>query len=640
MTDLPTGTLTLLFTDIEGSTRMLDELGAQAYARVLAEHHALIRESFAAHGGHELGTEGDAFFVGFQTAGAALAAAADAQRALAATSLRVRMGLHTGEPLQTDTGLVGMAVHRAARIQGLAHGGQVLISAVTRDLVEELPPGVALRYLGEFPLKDFDEPERLWQVCIDGLSTDFPPPRAHRTSSAGGLPVGLERLARGPFVGREDALVRLERALADAGEVQHPTVVTLTGEPGIGKSRLLAEFGVRAHAAGHEVLYGAASPESFVPYEVFVAALSDRVRSSLDELDPGGAELSAEERRYRLFDRVACLVGDLGETQPAVLLLDDQHWADTSTTHLVRHLVRSSRTRGCLVVLGFREAELEGTPLETLVTDLHRDAPLTQIALSGLTASEIEPLVEAWGAGRALDAGALLARTNGNPFFLRELLRAVADGQESLDAVPEGVRAVVRQRMSRLPADDVSLLGACAVAGPVFDVSLVSSAIGRECTGPQLADIVDSLLQAGLVDETDDHAHLRFTHALIRDAVYESLTGARRTSLHLALAEELERRVGVSPGPHSVEAAHHFHEAGSERAVDHSIAAAQWATDRLAFDQAFLLYTRALRSLPEDDPRRGELAKSIGLTFQLQTHATIDVGSVRSAGDQARSSAG
>ncbi len=614
---------------------MLDELGSQAYARVLAEHHALIREAFASHGGVELGTEGDAFFVGFATAASALAAAADAQRALASTSLRVRMGLHTGEPLQTETGLVGMAVHRVARIQGLAHGGQVLLSAVTRDLVDELPPGVDLQYLGEFSLKDFDEPERLWQASIEGLRVDFPPLRAHRVSVGDGLPAALERLAQGPFVGRGSALDRLGCVLAEADEVSHPVVVAVAGEAGIGKSRLLAEFGVSAHTAGHTVLYGAASPESFVPYEVFVAALADRVQSSLDELDPGGAELSAEERRYRLFDRVASLVGDLGQSRPAVLLLDDLHWADTSSMHLVRHLVRSGRARGSLLVLGFRPAELDGTPLETLITDLNRDAPLTQISLSGLTASDIEPLVDAWGAGHELDRRTLLERTEGNPFFLRELLRAIAEGGESLDAVPEGVRAVVRQRTSRLPAGDVSLLGACAVAGPLFDVAVVSSAIGRPCTAVELADVVESLLQAGIVEETDAYAQLRFTHALIRDAVYESLTGARRASLHLALAEELDRRYGASPGPHSAEISHHFHAAGSERAVEPSIAAATWATERLAFDQAFLLYTRALRSLPEGDSRRGELTKQVGLAFQLQMHATIDVGSIRGAGGQA-----
>ncbi len=633
MTELLSGTVTLLFTDVEGSTRMLEELGSQAYARVLAEHHSLIRESFAGHGGVELGTEGDAFFVGFATAGAALAAAADAQRALSPTSLRVRMGLHTGEPLQTETGLVGMALHRAARVQALAHGGQVLLSAVTRDLVEEVPPGVTLQYLGEFPLKDFDEPERVWQASIDGLPAEFPPLRAHRVpNGADRFPAALERLSQGPFVGRARELERLERALAEAGELSHPVVIALVGDAGIGKSRLLAELGTRARTAGHIVLYGAASPEAFVPYETFVAALSEQVRSSLDELDPGGTELPAEERRYRLFDRVASLVGDLGQQQPIVILLDDLHWADASTIHLLRHLVRSGRARGSLLVLGFRPAEIDGTPLETLLTDLNREAPLPYVSLVGLTAAEIEPLVAAWGAGHELDRAKLLERTDGNPFFLRELLRAVIDGGESLDAVPEGVRAVVRQRMSRLPADDISLLAACAVAGPVFDVALASAAVGRPGAGPALADIVEDLLQAGLVAETDTHAQLRFTHALIRDAVYASLTNTRRTSLHLALAEELDRRHGAAPGSHSAEISHHFHVAGSERAVDHSIAAAKWATERLAFDQAFLLYSRALRSLAEEDPRRSDLTKRIGLVFQLLLHAAIDVGSIPSAG--------
>jgi len=177
--ELPSGTVTFLFTDIEGSTRLLKELGP-LYGDALAEHQRILRASFAAHGGREVDTQGDSFFVAFGRAKEAVAAAVDAQRDLAAHAwpeggaVRVRMGLHTGEPRVGGERYVGLGVHKAARIAAAGHGGQVLLSRTTRELVEdELPTGVTIRDLGERRLKDLDRPERLSQLVIDGLQSDF-----------------------------------------------------------------------------------------------------------------------------------------------------------------------------------------------------------------------------------------------------------------------------------------------------------------------------------------------------------------------------------------------------------------------------------------------------------------------------------
>jgi YVTN family beta-propeller protein len=177
--ELPQGTVTFLFTDIEGSTRLLKELGPR-YGEALAEHQHILRAAFAAHGGREVDTQGDSFFVAFGRAKDAVAAAADAQRDLAAHSwpeagaVRVRMGLHTGEPRLGGERYVGLGVHKAARIAAAGHGGQVLLSRTTRELVEdELPPGVTLRDLGERRLKDLDRPEHLSQLVIEGLPSEF-----------------------------------------------------------------------------------------------------------------------------------------------------------------------------------------------------------------------------------------------------------------------------------------------------------------------------------------------------------------------------------------------------------------------------------------------------------------------------------
>src|SRR3954471_6366502 len=168
MRELPSGTVTFLFTDIEGSTKLLHELG-DAYAEALAEHRRALRAAFAAHGGVEVDTQGDAFFVAFARAGDALACAREGQAALAEGPIRVRMGIHTGEPIVTDEGYVGLDVHRAARIAGVGHGGQVLVSQATVALLD--PINSLLLDLGEHRLKDLTAPERIFQLG----EAEFPP---------------------------------------------------------------------------------------------------------------------------------------------------------------------------------------------------------------------------------------------------------------------------------------------------------------------------------------------------------------------------------------------------------------------------------------------------------------------------------
>jgi predicted ATPase/class 3 adenylate cyclase/Tfp pilus assembly protein PilF len=232
MASLPTGTVTFLFTDIEGSTRLLQRLEDE-YAQVLADQRHLLRDAFRASGGHEVDTQGDAFFVAFSRARDAVAAAIAAQRAVVAhawpkgVALGVRMGLHTGEPLTAETGYVGMDVHRAARICAAAHGGQILLSEATRILVEDdLPEGVGLRDLGEHRLKDLARPQQVAQVIAVGLPADFPPLRSLNILP-NNLPTQLTT-----FIGREREIAEVKRLLSEA------RLLTLTGWGGAGKTRL------------------------------------------------------------------------------------------------------------------------------------------------------------------------------------------------------------------------------------------------------------------------------------------------------------------------------------------------------------------------------------------------------------------
>ena len=190
MSELHDGTVTFLFTDIEGSTRLLKELG-ERYTTLLADHRRILREAAGARQGREIDTQGDSFFFAFPRASAALGAAVVAQRALADhvwpqnAVVRVRMGLHTGEPVVGEESYVGLGVHRAARIGAVAHGGQVLLSNATRELVDDDVDGVSIRELGSYRLKDIDRPERLFQLDIDGLPKEFPPPRAEKAAEPG-----------------------------------------------------------------------------------------------------------------------------------------------------------------------------------------------------------------------------------------------------------------------------------------------------------------------------------------------------------------------------------------------------------------------------------------------------------------------
>ena len=319
----PSGTVTFLFTDIEGSTLLLERLGP-AWGPTLDAHHALLHSAIEGAGGQQVNTNGDSVFAVFARPADAVAAAAAAQRALAAAEwpegvpLRVRMGLHTGEAQRAGQDFAGLDVHRAARISAAAHGGQVLLSSATRVLSEPgLPEGVRLHDLGEHRLKDLSRPERLHQLCIDGLPTEFPPPRT-LDAWRDALPAQSTT-----FVGRE-------REVAEARALLEGTrILTLTGPGGTGKTRLALrvaaesaeEYRDRAVFVGLAALEDPSLVVSTIAAAVGVQEEAGRpiLTSLTDRL--AGMEVLLVLDNYEQLLPAAPLVGELVAAAPSVRVL-------------------------------------------------------------------------------------------------------------------------------------------------------------------------------------------------------------------------------------------------------------------------------------------------------------------------------
>ena len=315
------GTYTFLFTDIEGSTSLENTLGREQYGELRDRHRAILREVWKANGGREQGTEGDSFFVVFDEPSAAIEAAVAAQRALLAepwpvgAQVRVRMGINSGPAESTAEGLVGVSINRAARIAALAHGGQILISGLTRDLQEDHPAvGVELRALGEHRLKDLSAPVRIVQVLADGLATDFPALRS-LDARPNNLPTQLTT-----FVGRDGELDEV------AGLLATTRLLTLTGPGGTGKTRLSLELAARASDDFPDGVY-------FVPLEPIrdpmlvaprIASLLGVAEGTARPIAESLADWLGEKRLLLLLDNfeqvlgAAPIVADLLRTAPGI----------------------------------------------------------------------------------------------------------------------------------------------------------------------------------------------------------------------------------------------------------------------------------------------------------------------------------
>ncbi|HUW01235.1 MAG TPA: AAA family ATPase [Acidimicrobiales bacterium] len=651
------GLVTLVFTDLVGSTEMAESIGDRAADELRREHFALLREAITDTDGVEVKTIGDAMMASYSTASDAIDGAVAMQQAIelanrtaSGPEISMRIGLSAGDATFEDDDWFGRPVVEASRLCAAAEGGQILAAEIVRVLAGNRSDH-EIESRGERELKGLPEPITVCEVAWslpeptggDALIADDLPPLPDALSRATGDGFG--------FVARQDEHESLVMAWKDV-MAGNRRLVFVTGEPGVGKTRLTSELAQLAHGQGGVVLWGGCDEDLGIPYQPLTEALGHYAHAVTPEtlraaLGPLGGELTrlvpdlaslvpglevteaedADAERRRLADALADLLATVSDAHPVLLVLDDLHWAGKPTLVLLRQLLRSPRPMRLLVVGTYRDTDLDRRhPLAEMLADLRRAGEVDRIALSGLAADGVAALMES-AAGHELDeparalAEAIHRETEGNPFFVREVLfhlvesgslvqrdgRWTSDVQPEAMAIPEGVREVIGRRLSRLPEATNDLLAVASVIGREFDLGLLAALHegGREA----VFDDLEPAEEASIIrPSAGRQSSYLFGHALVRSTLYDELSTSRRLRLHRDAGRALEARGDADR--HLADLARHFGESAAlgevDRAVDYGRRAGDRAFDDLAFEEAVAHYERALSALDVADDERVE----------------------------------
>jgi class 3 adenylate cyclase len=641
------GTLTILFTDLEGSTDLRVRIGDVAANDVMHMHDECIRSRLMIAGAIESKSLGDGFMALFTSANQAIETAVAIQRAIedhnranANEQIAVRIGLNSGDVVQTGSDAHGMAVHAASRICGKAQGGQILVSQLVHDLAGTLGDA-RLADRGLFSLKGFPERWRLFEVLWRDKEAERPrASREVKAASAAAFDHAAPRSTK-PVVGRAGELQVVERQLGEAASSGLRAVI-LEGEAGIGKTRMLDAVADMAASLPSPfwVLDVAADEELRGPFLLFRTLLNSprmaaiakeamalEVVERAKEAFAGRAErpdgLSAQEQMMRTFDEVSSAFVALTNERPLALLLDDVQWADEDSLQLIRYLVRTLATGSIFLLISLRPyTESASAGAGKLIADLDR-MRVTQVLrlqrLSRLETGELlRNLLGAPVAEATLDS--LHARSEGVPFFTEELARAYreADALQLIDgtwtmtklsgpAVPSSIQSLIERRLAQLDPDCRTLLADAGVLGRRFrltDLSRVLAAVNGVEPKPawQLGEDLVNGVNLGLISEEPDGSpyDFAFSHDQIRASLLGSLSRQRKRAIHGAIAATLASEGG--PDRLSM-LAYHALQAGDEaRALAATMEAARAAMGLYAPEEAVRLIDAALpvASRPED----------------------------------------
>jgi class 3 adenylate cyclase len=682
---LTTENVAILFTDVVGSTELSQGLSVEAADEVRRAHFSILRRAIAETGGTEVKNLGDGLMVVFPLASAAIDCAVAMQQGVergnrhSQRPLGLRVGLSVGEATREADDYFGDPVIEAARLCAACEGGQALATDFLRAVA-----GRRIRHqcrpAGELTLKGLPHPVEAVEVLWE--------PLAATESAVTPLPSRLAVRPAVGVVGRELELQAIADAAKRVGGNQGREVLLVSGEAGLGKTTLVAEAARTAYDGGAVVLFGHCEEDLATPYQLFAEALRHYVTNARDidlaaHVDALGSELvglvpalqrrlpdlpppkatDSDSERFLLFAAVVGLLAQISEQQPVVLVFDDLQWADTGSLLLLRHLQASEQALRVLVLGTYRDTELSQAHalVETLGL-LRRSSGVSRIELTGLNDTEVLTFMEA-AAGQKLDvtgvglAHAVYRETDGNPFFVEEMLRHLSEtgaiyqdargrwvANDSLEqmALPDSVREVIGARVVRLGEGAQRVLSMAAVIGRDFDLDLVVRVTGR--TEDEVLDVLDAASAVALVRElSDTTGRYSFAHSLIQHTLYQDLGATRRALAHRQVAEALEALLEGHPQDRAEELAHHYLAAtrpvDTDKAVIYARQAGERALKALAPGDAVRYFSQALELTPDrvgsHPPQRIDLLIDLG-TAQRQAGIPLFRETLFDAARQAR----
>lgn len=639
----PSGTVTILFTDLIGSSDQLRHEGDESSQLLFRAHHKLMTEAVTGAGGRELQWMGDGVLATFDSTADAVRCAIKiqqtARRPIAGAHLEIRIGINVGEVMRQDGGFFGIHVVLARRLCDRAKPGQILCGRIVADL---LAGRQAFKFsdVGDFQLKGIGEPVGVCEIVYE-----------HNDPAA--------MLQRTPFVGRAAQLKQLSARLDGVCNGQG-SIAMVVGEAGIGKTRILEEFADLARQRSIKVLEGACyEGEWQAPYGPFSEFIAEFARtadpvelrralgsgaSTLARVAPSlrqylsdlgePAPLERDEERFRLLDSMSQFLIAVSHDTPLVLILDDMHWADRGTVGMLNHVARVTATNPILLVIVYRGAEVGRThPISGALAAMRRLRNTETIELRGLDSVEVASMLRMIANQDAPETlvSALESETSGNPFFIREVLLHLREEGKIFNAggdwadvargveleIPDGVRDVVDKRIGRLSDDVRRLLSVGAAFKGAFSFD-VTAAVAELDEAAALA-AVDEALEAQLLRPGANSDSLDFTHALIRHTLYSGMNPARRVRLHRKIAEAMEKTWGEQVREHAAEVAYQFWRgasaSGGDRGVEYSIAAADQAEAAYAHEEAIAFIRIALDLLPANDSRRVSLLGRLSISL-------------------------